>query len=58
MFGAILMALGYLTLCFGGEAAKPFAMIDGQRYEVVQQGSGDDSAVLHRQWRAAPDQGQ
>ena len=24
-FGAILMALGYFTLCFGGETAKPFA---------------------------------
>jgi proton-dependent oligopeptide transporter, POT family len=40
-FGAILMSLGYLTLCFGGEAAKPFATIDGQRYEVTVQGSGD-----------------
>ena len=33
-FGAILMALGYFILCFGGETAKPHAMIDGQRYEV------------------------
>jgi POT family proton-dependent oligopeptide transporter len=33
-FGAILMALGYFTLCFGGETAKPYATIDGQRYEV------------------------
>ncbi|SNS24872.1 proton-dependent oligopeptide transporter, POT family [Sphingomonas laterariae] len=33
-FGAILMALGYFTLCFGGETAKPYAVIDGQRYEV------------------------
>jgi len=41
-FGAILMSLGYLTLCFGGQPAKPFAMIDGQRYEVVQQGKGDN----------------
>jgi proton-dependent oligopeptide transporter, POT family len=40
-FGAILMALGYFTLCFGGEAAKPFAMIDGQRYEVTVEGKGD-----------------
>ena len=40
-FGAIMMSLGYLTLCFGGQPAKPFAMIDGQRYEVVQQGAGD-----------------
>lgn len=40
-FGAILMALGYFTLCFGGEAAKPFAMVDGQRYEVIVEGKGD-----------------
>ncbi len=40
-FGAILMSLGYLTLCFGGQPAKPFAMVDGQRYEVTQRGSGD-----------------
>ena len=34
-FGAIVMALGYFILCFGGEAAKPFAMIDGTRHEVT-----------------------
>ncbi|WP_309661224.1 peptide MFS transporter [Sphingomonas sp.] len=33
-FGAILMAIGYLTLAFGGQPSKPFAVIDGQRYEV------------------------
>ncbi len=33
-FGAIVMAIGYLVLCFGGETAKPFAVVDGQRYEV------------------------
>ncbi|MGJ3627599.1 peptide MFS transporter [Sphingomonas sp. MMS24-JH45] len=33
-FGAILMALGYFTLCFGGETAKPYALVEGQRYEV------------------------
>ncbi|NOU02102.1 MAG: peptide MFS transporter [Novosphingobium sp.] len=41
-FGAIIMSIGYLTLCFGGEAAKPFAMIDGQRYEVTVEGGRDD----------------
>jgi len=41
-FGAILMSLGYLTLCFGGEAARPFATVDGVRYEVSVQGSGDE----------------
>lgn len=34
-FGAILMSLGYLVLCFGGPTAKPYAMVDGARYEVV-----------------------
>src|SRR4051794_18030891 len=34
-FGAIIMALGYFTLAFGGSAAKPYATIDGQRYEVT-----------------------
>ncbi len=29
------MALGYFTLAFGGSPAKPYATIDGQRYEVV-----------------------
>jgi len=34
-FGAILMAIGYFTLAFGGQPAKPFQVIDGQRYEIV-----------------------
>jgi POT family proton-dependent oligopeptide transporter len=42
-FGAILMSLGYVVLCFSstGGAAKPFAVIEGQRYEVTVEGSGD-----------------
>ncbi|MEP7130532.1 MAG: peptide MFS transporter [Sphingomicrobium sp.] len=40
-FGAILMSLGYLILCFGGAPAKPFATIDGQRYEVALEGRGE-----------------
>ena len=40
-FGAILMSLGYLTLCFGGQAAKPFALIDGQRIAVSVTGTGE-----------------
>jgi POT family proton-dependent oligopeptide transporter len=40
-FGAIVMSLGYLLLCFGGSPAKPYAMVDGQRYEVVNQGIGE-----------------
>ena len=34
-FGAIVMAIGYFTLAFGGSPAKPYATINGQRYEVV-----------------------
>jgi proton-dependent oligopeptide transporter, POT family len=34
-FGAIIMAIGYFTLAFGGSPAKPYAMVDGKRYEVV-----------------------
>jgi len=40
-FGAIMMAVGYLTLCFGGETAKPYATIDGQRYAVQVDGFRD-----------------
>lgn len=42
-FGAILMSLGYLVLCASstGPSAKPFAVIDGQRYEVTNVGMGD-----------------
>src|SRR3569833_1822795 len=31
-FSAILMALGYFTLAFGGSASKPKTKNDGQRY--------------------------
>ena len=37
-FGAIVMAVGYFMLCFGGEAAKPYAVIDGTRYDVTETG--------------------
>ena len=43
-FGAILMAAGYFTLCFGGEAAKPWAKIDGTQYAVTVAGDGDSKA--------------
>ena len=39
-FGAILMSLGYLTLCFGGQPAKPFVVIDGHRSDVTIKGRG------------------
>ena len=34
-FGALVMSLGYLVLCFGGQAATPYATISGQRYEIA-----------------------
>jgi proton-dependent oligopeptide transporter, POT family len=40
-FGAILMAIGYFTLAFGGQPAKPYAVVDGQRYEVQVQNFRD-----------------
>lgn len=40
-FGAIVMSLGYLILCFGGPTAQPHAKIDGQRYEVSIEKSGE-----------------
>jgi POT family proton-dependent oligopeptide transporter len=39
-WGALVMAVGYLLLCFGGHQAKPYATIDGQRYEVQVERSG------------------
>src|SRR6476469_8697280 len=40
-FGALVMALGYFTLAFGGQPAKPYALVDGQRYEVQVQNFQD-----------------
>ena len=40
-FGAIMMAVGYFTLCFGGQTAVPFATIDGQRYDVQVEAKGN-----------------
>jgi POT family proton-dependent oligopeptide transporter len=40
-FGAIVMSMGYLILCFGGPTASPHATIDGQRYEVSIEKAGE-----------------
>jgi POT family proton-dependent oligopeptide transporter len=40
--GAIMMAIAYFALCFGGAAAKPHVVVDGQRYEVQVTGAGQD----------------
>jgi len=44
-FGAIMMSIGYFVLCFSGtgESAKPYTTIDGQKYEIVVQGKGEDA---------------
>jgi len=34
-FGAVVMALGYFTLCFGGEQAKAYAEFDGARHAIT-----------------------
>jgi POT family proton-dependent oligopeptide transporter len=39
--GALLMALGYLGLCFNGPAAKPWFSFDGNRYQVSIEKDGE-----------------
>ena len=47
-FGALMMSLGYFTLCFGGQTSQPFATVDGQRYQVqvVDQGGAETRYVV------------
>jgi POT family proton-dependent oligopeptide transporter len=48
------MAVGYLMLCFGGQQAKPYATIDGQRYEVqVERGGSVLDTKETKQWVVA-----
>jgi len=52
-FGALVMSAGYLLLCFGGAPAKPFATIEGQRYDIQVEHHGKDVAqyvIDHGQW--------
>ena len=50
-WGALVMAVGYLLLCFGGEQAKPYANIEGQRYEVqVERGASLLDSKETKQW--------
>jgi POT family proton-dependent oligopeptide transporter len=56
-FGAILMAIGYFTLAFGGSPAKPYAVVDGQRYEVVVDHFQDRPTSDTRETRSIVDQG-
>lgn len=45
-FGAIMMAIGYFILSFSASStsAKPFSLIDGQKYEIMVEGKGDDQS--------------
>ena len=52
-WGALVMAAGYLMLCFGGEQAKPFATIDGQRYEVEAERGASVLDPTTKQWVVA-----
>jgi len=56
-FGAIVMAIGYFTLAFGGSPAKPFATIGGQKYEVVVDHYVDRPSSDPRETRYLVDQG-
>ena len=57
-FGAILMAIGYLTLAFGGQPSKPYALIDGQRYEVQIDNFSDRPSSAANEERFILDHGQ
>jgi POT family proton-dependent oligopeptide transporter len=50
-WGALVMALGYFLLCFGGQQAKPYAIVGGQKYEVQVEHSGSVLDTKEtRQW--------
>src|SRR3954469_1420545 len=57
-FGALVMAVGYFTLAFGGAPAKPFATVDGQRYEVVVDNFVDRPTTDPNEARYIVDHGQ
>ncbi len=50
-FGALVMALGYFLLCFGGEPVQPWANIDGVRHDVVQENVVDRPSASGRERR-------
>jgi len=51
--GALLMALGYLGLCFNGPVATPWFTFDGNRYEVSVESSGGGTGSGKRQYIGA-----
>jgi proton-dependent oligopeptide transporter, POT family len=56
-FGALIMALGYFTLAFGGSPAKPYAIIEGHKYEVVVDNFVDRPSSDPHEARFIVDQG-
>ena len=44
-WGALVMALGYFLLCFGGQQGQPYATIDGQRFNVSQAAPAQPLAI-------------
>src|SRR3954454_10846845 len=56
-FGAIIMAIGYFTLAFGGTPAKPYAVVGAQRYEVVVDHFVDRPTSDPREVRSLVDNG-
>jgi POT family proton-dependent oligopeptide transporter len=57
-FGALMMAVGYFTLAFGGQPAKPFQVIDGKKYEVVVTNFRDAPTSDAKEARYIVDNGQ
>lgn len=57
-FGALVMAAGYFLLCFGGEPAHPWAMIDGVRHDVIEQGVADRPSSTGQEHRSIVIDGQ
>ena len=57
-FGALMMAIGYFTLAFGGQPAKPYQLIDGKRYEVVVDNFRDTPTSDPKEARYLIDNGQ
>ncbi|WP_066805053.1 peptide MFS transporter [Sphingomonas asaccharolytica] len=57
-FGALMMAVGYFTLAFGGQPAKPYQVIDGKKYEVVVTNFRDAPTSDAKEARYIVDNGQ
>ncbi len=47
-FGAILMAIGYFGLCWGGEASKPFLEFDNNKYYAKVEKAADGDGTTRK----------